>query len=434
MKIWLPRTLQARIVLLFLVILMAGQFAAFRLFEYFEREPRAEAAALRIASTVNLTRAALLAASEERRLPLLTDLNRREGIRIYPMEVLEEIEPLTGQPLLLSIVAKVKLQLGMDTLVTVNHLGIPGLWVSFSIGDDDYWLVLPRSQIGQGFPWQWLGWGALIMLLSLWGAWLIMRRINRPLRQLARAADAIGRGGIGERLPESGAEEFTRVIHAFNTMSEALARAEADRNLLLGGVSHDLRTPLARLRLAVEMLPQEEPLRGGMVQDIDDMDVIVGQFLDLIRGTAGEELQPVSLAVLAGELAERYRRAGKEIVLGVDEVPVMPLRYFAMQRLLSNLLDNAFRHGGVPVELRVGLQEGKAVLSVLDHGKGLPEGEAERLMRPFERLEKARSDAGGAGHGLAIASRIAALHEGALRLVNRPQGGLEARVELPLRT
>jgi len=428
----LPRTLQVRIVLLFLLILAAGQFAAFRLFDYFEREPRAQAAALRIVSTVNLTRAALLAASEERRLPLLADLNRREGIRIYPMELLEEVEPLTGQPLLLSIAARVKAQLGADTLVTTNHLGIPGLWVSFAIGDDDYWLVLPRAQMGSRLPWQWLGWGTLLMLLSLGGAWLIMRRINRPLQQLARAADAIGRGELGEPLPETGAEEFARVTRAFNTMSAALARAEADRNLLLGGVSHDLRTPLARLRLAVEMLPQQEALKAGMVQDVDDMDAIVGQFLDLVRGTAGEAVQPVDLAALAGELAERYRRAGKDIALHLAQLPPLPLRRFAMQRLLSNLLDNAFHHGSAPVELAIAQHGGQVWLRVMDHGQGLPEGEAERLLRPFERLERARSDAGGAGLGLAIAARIASLHGGTLRLLNRPEGGLEARVELPL--
>jgi two-component system osmolarity sensor histidine kinase EnvZ len=429
---WLPRTLQARIALLFLMLLTVGQLAAFQMFEYFERAPRAQAAALRIASTVNLTRAALLAASPERRQPLLGELNQREGVRIYPVDLLEEIEPLPASPMLRSIAEKVVKQLGPETLVTYNHLDTPGLWVSFSIGDDDYWLVLPRPRPEHGFPWHWLGWGTLLVALSLGSAWLIMLRINRPLQELARAADAIGRGESGERLSESGAEEFSRVTRAFNTMSEALARADADRNLLLGGVSHDLRTPLSRLRLAVEMLPQQEPLKSGMVQDIDDMDAIVGQFLDLIRGTAGEALVPVDLDGLATELAQRFQRAGKVLTLDLGGVPMLNLRCFAMQRLITNLVENAFHHGGEPVLLHTHREDGKVVLSVLDHGAGLPESETARLLRPFEQLNAARGDAHGAGLGLAISARIALLHGGRLMLRNRPEGGLEARVELPI--
>ena len=249
----IPKTLQVRIVLLLLLFLAGGQYAAFRIFAYFEIEPRAEAAALQIVSTVNLTRAALLAASEERRLPLLQELNQREGIRVYPFDIFEEIEPLPDSTLLKRMVGKVTAQLGDDTIVAVNHLGVPGIWVSFFIGGDDYWLVMPRVQPANTFPWQWLGWAALVVALSVCGAWFIMRRINRPLRALTRAADTIGRGGMAEALPEEGAQEFGRVTHAFNTMTQALARAEADRNLLLGGISHDLRTPLSRLRLAVEI-------------------------------------------------------------------------------------------------------------------------------------------------------------------------------------
>ncbi len=432
MKPWPPRTLQARIALLFLLLLAVGQLAAFQLFEFFERAPRAEAAALRIVSTINLTRAALLAASPERRQPLLDALNQREGVRIYPVDLLEEVEPLPASPMLRMIAERVVAQLGPQTMVAYNHLGTPGLWVSFAIGEDDYWLVLPRPRPGTGFPWQWLGWGTLLAGLSVAGAWLVMLRINRPLQQLARAADAVGRGEYGTPLPEAGPEEISRLTRAFNTMSAALARAEADRSLLLAGVSHDLRTPLARLRLAVEMLPERGALKSGMVQDIDDMDAIVGQFLDLIRGAAGEAPGPAELDALARELAQRHQRAGQTLELDLGGVPALRLRRFAMQRLLTNLIDNAFRHGAAPVTLSTRIEDGRVLVRVLDNGPGLPEHESERMLRPFERLDGARGGARGAGLGLAIAARIATLHGGTLMLRNRPQGGLEARVELPL--
>lgn len=428
----IPRTLQARIVLLILLLLTVGQYVALRLFDHFELEPRAAAGALQIVSTVKLTRLAVLAAQDDRRLDLLQELNQSEGIRIYSFDPLEDIDPLPNDPLIQRIAEKVREQLGEKTIIAVNHLDLPGLWVSFDIGIDDYWLVIPSIKTEHPVPWQWMGWGAAVVVLSLFGAWLIMGRINRPLRQLARAADAIGRGEKIGKLPEAGAEEFTRVTHAFNEMTEALARAEADRALLLGGVSHDLRTPLARLRLSVEMLEDKIDLKPGMAQDIDDMDAIIGQFLDFVRGAEGEAESAGDLNELIGSVVERYERQARRPDLDLGQLPRFGFRPLAMRRLLSNLVDNAFHYGGDSVTIRTSVNNGKVTMSILDRGPGLPEAETERLLRPFERLDTARGRDGGSGLGLAIAARIARLHGGELRLRNRDGGGLEAIVELPV--
>ena len=427
-----PRTLQARIVLLMLLLLTVGQYAALRLFDHFELEPRAVRYALQIVSTVKLTRLAVLAARDDRRLELLQELNQSEGVRIYPFDPLEAIEPLPNDLLLQRIAEKVREQLGENTVVAVNHLDLPGVWVSFGIGIDDYWLVIPSIKTTPAVSWEWVGWGALVVMFSLFGAWFIMGRINRPLKQLAQAADAIGRGEKVEKLPEAGAEEFSRVTHAFNEMNEALARAEADRNLLLGGVSHDLRTPLSRLRLSVEMLPERDDLKVGMVQDIDDMDAIIGQFLDFMRGAEGEIESIGDINALVRDVAERYKREGKWPGLDIGSLPELKFRPLAMRRMLSNLVDNAFSYGGDTVAIQTRMEDGKVILSILDSGPGLPEAETERLLRPFERLDVARGKESGAGLGLAIAARIAQLHGGELRLRNREGGGLEARVELPV--
>lgn len=432
-----PRTLQVRIVLLILVLLVGGQYAALRLFEQFELEQRASAGALQIVSTVKLTRAALLAARTDRRLLLLQEMNQSEGIRIYPIDFFEEIEPLPNEPLIQSIAAKVREQLGVNTVMTVNHLGLNGVWVSFSLFGDEYWAVIPNVQTRHFVPWEWLGWGALVIALSLFGAWFIMLRINRPLNVLAQAADAIGRGQLSQNLPEAGAEEFTRVIHAFNEMMDALARTESDRHLLLGGVSHDLRTPLARLRLAVEMLPERDALsdlKAGMVQDISDMDAIIGQFLDFVRGAEGEVAVETNIHALLRDIASRYARQGKRLPLQLESVPDIKLRPLAIQRMLSNLIDNAFHYAGGEVKVRARQREEGLEISVIDQGPGMPQAETERLLRPFERLDIARGNRGGAGLGLAIAARVARLHGGELKLQNRPEGGLEARVEIPVAT
>jgi two-component system, OmpR family, osmolarity sensor histidine kinase EnvZ len=425
-----PRSLQARIVLLMLLLLAVGQYATLRLFDYFELEPRASARALQIVGTVKLTRLAVLAAQDDRRLELLQELNRSEGVRIYPFDPLEEISPLPNDPMIRMVAKKIREQLGSDTIVSVNHLGLPGVWVSFSIGIDDFWLVVPNVRAGPALSWEWLGWGGLIVAFSLFGAWFIMGRINRPLKQLANAADAIGRGEKMAKLPEAGAEEFARVTHAFNAMNEALVSADADRNLLLGGVSHDLRTPLSRLRLAVEMLPERDDLKAGMVQDIDDMEAIIRQFLDFVRGAEGEAETIGDLNELVRAVAERFKRQGKWASLELEQLPELKFRPFALHRLLANLVGNAFHYGGETVMIQTRMADGKVVLSVLDRGPGLPDADTERLLRPFERLDVARGKDSGAGLGLAIAARIAHLHGGELILRNREGGGLEARVEM----
>lgn len=423
-------TLLARVLGLVALLLVIGQFSAFQLAEFLQREPRAATVALQAVSTVNLTRAALLAAHEKRRSALLDDLAQREGVRVYPLDPLEEVDPLPDEAELRLAVEKIRAELGADTLVAVDHLDLPGLWVSFDIDDDDYWAVIPRARIGQTSPWHWLSWGTGILLLSLGGAWAVAARVNRPLRRLAEEADRIGRGEPGGPLPEKGTRELRHVTRAFNAMSSALEQLDAERALLLAGVSHDLRTPLARLRLAVEMLDGADGLKNGMVQDIEDMDGVLGQFLDFVRGVAGEIPEPGDLDFLVRGVIERYSRSGKRLAFSLSPLPPVMLYPLAMRRLLTNLLDNAFAHGGGVVEITAQPETGGVGLRVLDRGPGIPEVEKARLLRPFERLDVARGD-GGTGLGLAIAARIARLHGGTLELNNRAAGGLEVHVWLP---
>ena len=429
----LPRTLLARLMLLIALLLTIGQFIALKLFDYFEREPRATAAAMQAITVVNYTRASLIAAHENRRLALLSELTGKEGVRIYALDLLEEVEPLPDDPFIQLIGMKIKERLGKDTLVTVNHFGIPGLWVSFSIGQDDFWVVIPRVQVERPFPWQWLGWGALVILLSLAGAYLIAARINLPLRMLVNAADRLRNGEYPHKLPEDGIDELREVSRTFNQMAEALARLDTERTLLLAGISHDLRTPLARLRLAVELLPDEQVghLKGGMVQDITDMDNIIHQFLDFVRGIEGEPTRLTDLNELVKSIAERHMRAGRDLKLQLAPTHMIPLRPLAMQRLLGNLIDNAFAYGKGEVVVSSRITADSIILSVMDNGPGIPESHMARLLRPFERMDVARGNKSGSGLGLAISDRIAKLHKGHLTLLNRPEGGLEARLTLP---
>ena len=421
--------------LLIALLLAISIYASLKIFDYFDREPRATTAALQAITIVNYTRASLIAAHEDRRLALLTELSGREGVRVYVADFLEDIEPLPADPFINLIAQKIKERLGVETIITVNHYGIAGLWISFNVDQDDFWVVIPKIQVDRPFPWHWLWWGALVGLLSLLGAYLITNRINRPLNLLVHAAERLRNGEPAPRLPEDSVDELREVSRTFNEMAEALVRLDSERTLLLAGVSHDIRTPLARLRLAVEMLPDEkcESLKSGMIEDIADMDNIIHQFLDFVRGVEGEPTKMMDINSLLTALHDRQARAGRNLKLNLSSTYFIPLRPLAMQRLLDNLVGNAYAYSKGQVEVTSKITAEKIVISVLDNGPGIPPEHAQRLLRPFERMDSARNkNEGGSGLGLAICNRIAKLHRGSLELINRPTGGLEARLSLPI--
>ena len=283
--------------LLIAVLLAIAQFASLQIFEYFERKPRAEATALQAVTVVNYTRASLIASQENLRLALLSEITGKEGVRVYYADFMEEIAPLPNDPFINMVAEKIRERLGTETIITVNHYGIEGLWVSFNIGLDDYWVVIPRVHVERPFPWQWLGWGALVLALSLAAGYFIAARINRPLRLLMNAADRLRNGESPEKLPVGSFAELQEVNDTFNKMADSLAELDAERTLILAGVSHDIRTPLARLRLAVEMLPEDScaSFKSGMIEDISDMNNIIHQFLDFVKGVEGEPTQMVDI-------------------------------------------------------------------------------------------------------------------------------------------
>jgi two-component system osmolarity sensor histidine kinase EnvZ len=430
-----PRTLLWRSVLLIALLLAVAHLAWLQIFRMSEREPRARQVAQQIASVVNLTRAALVTANPSKRLELLQELSREEGIQVYVGHPGERVSPLPERPFLQLVATEIRRQLGAGTRLAVSREGVRGAWVSFDIDGDEYWVFMPRSRLERNDPLRWLGWGALVLALALLGAFLIVARVNRPLRELAVAADQIGHGKTPQPIAETGPEEIRTLARAFNQMSADLKRLDDERALLLAGVSHDLRTPLSRIRLGLEMMDEKGAgLKAGMVQDVEDIDAAINQFLDFARITEGEAVVPEGdLNALAREVCDRYSRSGKPLTARfAPRLPPIALRPLAIQRLVANLVDNALRHGGGTVELETGIDSSRATIEVLDRGPGIPPEEAERMLRPFTRLDTARSSAG-SGLGLAIVDRIARLHGGSVQLLPRPGGGLRARVELPLK-
>jgi two-component system osmolarity sensor histidine kinase EnvZ len=436
----LPRTLLWRTVALIAVLLFVALAAAVQVFRLTEREPRARQIAQQVASLVNVTRSALITAASGKRRSLLADLSEREGIRIYPADEVSPRPVRFEVPWMPVVQDELHRLLGAET----RAVFVPGdgghLWVSFKIDDDVFWLVIARARFERPFAWRWLGWIAGLLLLTILGAYLIVAHVNRPLRHITAAALRLGRGESLEPLIEDGPAEVRGLTRAFNQMAADLAHLEADRKLLLAGVSHDLRTPLSRLRLAVEMLPDahNDDSKHGMVQDIEDMDAVIAQFTAFVRQGEGEQKTVTDLDELVRGCLERYARAGRSIGTRLAPLPRLALRVTSMQRLISNLVDNALKHGvrvgagDTDIEVHTWQQGGRVYLSVLDRGPGIPSGSAQHLMQPFTRLDASRTNTTGSGLGLAIVDRIARNHGGNLSLLARTGGGLEARVELPV--
>ena len=425
-------TLFARAFLLIALLIVAALLASLQIYRVYEREPRSRELAQQTVSTINLTRAALVNADPVLRRQLLIELNETEGLRVYPVTASEKTEPLPEDALLERVVQKVRGALREETRFAYSRDGEEGFWVSFFIDEDEFWVMLPRERFEPGFGLQWLGWLAAVIVLALVGAWFIASNIARPLAAMRRAAMRLGRGQPHEPLPEQGPREMRTVATAFNRMASNLEAMERERAMVLAGISHDLRTPLSRLRLALEMSGADEHATDAMIADIDEIDAIIGQFLDFARG-ADEQKEEHDIGEVVGELAEHYARIGKDVRL--VHHPVKPFRFarMAVRRAVANLVDNALRYAGEPVEIELLARNPEVAIEVRDLGPGIPPQEVERLKRPFTRLDDSRSGVGGSGLGLAIVERTAQAHGGTLELVPRAPRGLVARLVLPVR-
>ena len=376
-RIWIgPRSLLWRTFLLVALLMLLSVAAWYTIFRNYEREPRARQLAQTLVSVANLTRAALISARVEARRDLLRDHSDREGTHIYPANEDDAVTPLPDSAFLHRVETLVKESLGEETRLTLEREGEQGLFINFRLDDTDevgFWLALPRERIERIYPLSWIGWSAAALLLSLGGAWLIMFRITRPLKALELAARKVGAGETPPPLDENGLTEFATVSRAFNQMNADLAQSNQDRALILAGISHDLRTPLTRLRMGIEM-SSDETLREGMIADVEEMDKTIGQFLDFARSDGGETPQPTDLSALLDGIAAQYQRRGFTVTLTPSAAAPAPVvanvRVQALRRAISNLIDNALRYAGSgqPVELQLA-RHGK-MLGIEVHDRG----------------------------------------------------------------
>ncbi|EKF9738489.1 two-component system sensor histidine kinase EnvZ [Vibrio cholerae] len=274
----------------------------------------------------------------------------------------------------------------------------------------------------------------IMALLIVIGGWLFIRLQNRPLIALEKAAKMVGRGETPPHLPEQGTLEIRSVTRAFNRMSKGIQALEEDRALLMAGISHDIRTPLTRIRLATEMMsPEDSYLAESIISDTEECNQIISQFMDYLKPVNREAFEAVDLNDIASDVASS--EGGYEVQIETElQAGLAPAlgNPIAIKRSLSNLVVNALRYGNGWVKVSSGMTADKKLvwLSVEDNGPGIDPSQVNKVFEPFTRGDTARGSEG-TGLGLAIVKRIVSQHHGAVSVSNRSQGGLRAQISFP---
>ncbi|WP_299017397.1 two-component system sensor histidine kinase EnvZ [uncultured Photobacterium sp.] len=322
---------------------------------------------------------------------------------------------------------KVSLVLGADSYV---------LWMKCE-AMPGFLMRIPLSELQEDDFAPLFQYSLVIALMVIAGGWLFIRIQNRPLVALEKAALLVARGETPPHLPEKGASEIRAVTKSFNRMSEGIKQLEEDRALLLAGVSHDLRTPLTRIRLATEMMsPDDSYLAESMINDTEECNEIISQFMDYLKSTKKQEEEALNLNSLLQEVAETEGGYEHEIELALDDIPrVVHVNGVAIKRSVANLVTNALRYGNGWVRIASGVTADRktAWYCVEDDGPGIEPEQVTKMFQPLTRGDTARGcESEGTGLGLAIVKRIIDQHEGTISVTNRHAGGLKVQVNLPL--
>lgn len=422
-----------------LALLLIGSILAWlQTLRALEFEPRAIQTAQQLASLVNLSRAALIHSDAINRVSLIKTMTEQEGLRIVPREPGDKFEPFDTNALGQRISLELESRLGPGTLVANSVNDEDGLWVGFVIDGDDYWMLTDRARFNRTAGQTWLIWLMTAGMLSLAGAALIARLINRPLKQLSFAASRVREGDFAaSTLDERVATSEIRAVNiGFNRMTQKLAKIEQDRAIMLAGISHDLRTPLARLRLETELSVPDAAARAHMAADIAQVDAIIDKFLDYAR-PGNTPLNPVVLnGVIETCLYSMRNRTDMRVKLDLPDGLLVLADAVELGRVITNLLENARRYGKsaasgmAMVDITAKAHDRWVLLRVRDHGPGVPPEQLAELSKPFYRGESARTAANGAGLGLAIVENTISRMGGTFSLSNTASGGLAVNIKL----
>jgi two-component system osmolarity sensor histidine kinase EnvZ len=433
---WLPRSLFGRNVALIVALIVVAQVGVSLVFLFSVQLPRVAGVVRYAVQHAEIVRQALETMDRGEADVYLAAVNAAGPTRVVRGAAPAARDEQPRELVLRIFRRQLEARLPPDYVARWQQAPERRLWLGTQVRGEPVWFGLEAGLLLTNPSAVLLALVGVAGLLAFAGAYLIQRRINRPLRDLIDAAGQMAAGQAPRPLADQGPDEIAALARSFNAMVDSLARADRDRAVMLAGISHDLRTPLTKLRFALEYVgPHCEPdMRALMERNIETADRIIDQFIDFARQGGDEPVRDVDLNALAAEGVQALGEQREPVALELGALPPLRLRPTAMRRLIANLLRNALDYAGRGIVVRTAPSAEGFVLAVLDRGPGIPPGEIDRLKQPFVRLQAARSGPGGSGLGLAIVERVAQLHGGRFELLPRPGGGLEARVTLPTAT
>ena len=468
LKLLLPQSFRARLVLFVLATVLAGQAATLYLVSVYQRDHAQTVALDLLATTIRSLQYSMehvppperaefvrLASQghwrmwskplpDEARLQHSAARNEQMATRSpHPKDRRVPHEEFATDDVrygLVRLIGRLNKRLSGDSRVALSRGPIPEIYISLTrpneteLPRDREWLVIPLDRIDPPvatslITW-WLGGLALLLLLAAWFSW----HITRPITRLVDATDRLA-AGKPARVEPAGPAEIKRLGERFNAMLEALSHSEATRRTLLAGLPHDLKAPLSRMWLRIEM-SDDLSLKEGMRKDLQDMQQMVDQFIQYLRGSDPATYHFVTFALndwITERIANWSGAHHAVVLLGTPARVMVSADSAALSRLLDNLVSNALHHGAPPVEVSLNISENWAVLTVTDHGPGIPPERRAEAVKPFVRLDEARTRTGNVGLGLALAEAIAQAHGGSLTLGQAAEhGGLMVELRLPL--
>lgn len=437
-RLW-PQTLFGRNLLLIIGLLLLSQIVWLVVFRHFVQSPRLERLGANIEAQIGLFGDAIALIPDNERTHALTQLQAAHPDTFFVTHT-NEMPPgllVTPPPQRIAfLIAPLAQRLGQNYQIFWQAQPEKKLWIRVHKPPYDAWFgyatrgIIPES--GTIF----VASALLTTLLALVGAALLQRRMHRPLQQLSLAAKAIAEGDACPPLANDGPTEISLVTQQFQKMAESLENHDRERVVMLAGVSHDLRTPLSKLRLCVEMMRSgnDPELIESMIRSIDAADDIIGQFIDFARIGSNEPEQLCDLAELINAVVAKHKPSGASkitLITQIESLPPQTVRPVALQRAIGNLIENAMRYAPGEITITLQAKNNDIAFSVLDRGPGIPDTELLRITQPFVRMETAHPAIHGAGLGLAIVDRIAKQHHGRFSLVARAGGGLIATFQIP---
>lgn len=428
-----------------LFLLLVTSLSAFVFaFLFAQLEPRATQIAERAITAYHITQRAFRFAPPETHPALILELGSIGDTQAYPKESGDSYKPLPNDTFWNLVTRKIRSSLlhDPDFIIADEVNGVPGLWLSLrTLDNQEYWLMIRHQPLFTDIKSEWFYWSLIIFVLSFIGSSIATFLANKPLNQLSQTVHTLARGDQPPPLPEnSGPQELRTLFRDINTMVSDRLQLESDRQVMLAGISHDLRTPLARMRLELEMAGLPEESLQAIDQDLDQVNYCINQILEYSRPSS-DKATLTNISYTLENLCRLEKSYTAELNgnlhYSIEDNLFAHIIEGNLKRIVGNLIENARRYGknedgNIEIEVKAYRLQDNIYIDVSDYGKGVSEEEIPRIMRPFSRGEQARTGVSGSGLGLAICERLLKPVGARLKLLPNQPKGLLCRIEISL--